>query len=72
MYVIVDKLKKINIGEDFELCLNCAIPTMSNNETMGKRGLFQCRQCHEVLIMELITIVHYVYIFSTSILSIIE
>jgi len=44
MYVIVDKLKENNIGENFKLCVNCAIPTMLDNETMGKRGLSQCRQ----------------------------
>jgi hypothetical protein len=53
MYVI--NLKTINIGENFKLCVNCAIPTMSDNETMGKRGLSQCRQCHEVVIMELMS-----------------
>jgi hypothetical protein len=46
MYAIVDKLKESNIGENFKLCVNCAIQTMSDNETMGKRtwGLSQWRQ----------------------------
>jgi hypothetical protein len=37
MYAVVDKLKESNIGENFKLCVNCAIQTMSDNETMGKR-----------------------------------
>ncbi len=37
MYAIVDNLKENNIGENFKLCVNCAIQTMSDNETMSKR-----------------------------------
>jgi hypothetical protein len=49
MYVIVDKLKENNVGENFKLCVNCAIPTMSNNETMAKEGYPNVGKCHEVL-----------------------